>query len=209
MMWGRRSPYETDDALAFRDVLFGILGVLAAVVVILLLLPKEPDRSADEQDRSRGNIRVEVFWDDTANVDIDLWGQAPGLPPVGYSNKNGPVLNLVRDDLGAYADITGINYEVMFSRGLSPGEWTFNLHWFSNADARSQMPVRVIITIRYDDTAGSKERPLQIVADEVVLTSVGQELTIIRFQLDVDGRLIEDSLTSLNRPIRSGASRGP
>lgn len=209
MRFGYKSSYETDDALAFRDVLFGILGVLAAVVVILLLLPKEPETASAEEDRSRGNIRVEVFWDNDANVDIDLWGQAPGLSPVGYSNKNGPVLNLVRDDLGAFADITGINYEVMFSRGLPTGEWTFNLHWFSNADALATVPVRAIITIRYDDSGESKESPIQIVSDEVVLTSIGQELTIIRFRLDNDGKLIEDSLTTLNRPIRTGGSSPP
>jgi len=37
---------------------------------------------------------------DAALAHVDLWVQAPGDVPVGYSNKSGGVLNLLRDDLG-------------------------------------------------------------------------------------------------------------
>jgi len=197
---------DNDSGIAFRDIMMGIMGLLAAIVVLLILQPKEPDKAADAAERSRGNIRVEVMWPDDMNVDIDTWGKAPNSAAVGYSNKNGQILSLVRDDLGNYADISGRNYEVMFSRGLPKGEWVFNLHFFSNAAGVTSVPVTVLITITKDDTASSKTRPQQIVTTTLELTSVGQEITIIRFRLDENGDLVNDSMTSLFKPIR--AARG-
>jgi hypothetical protein len=194
---------DDDSGIAFRDVVMGMMGLLAAIVIILLLQPKNPDMAADEAERARGNIRVEVSWPDDMNVDIDTWGKAPNLPAVGYSNKNGVVLSLVRDDLGNFADISGRNYEVMFSRGIPQGEWVFNIHWFSNTAGVRSVPVTVLITLTKDDSTGSKERPQQIVATNLTIRNIGQEMTVVRFKTDRDGNLIKDSTTSLFKPIRA------
>jgi hypothetical protein len=208
-MHNRFDDDSGDSGISFRDVMLGIVGLLAAIVIILILQPKEPDKAAEDAERARGNIRVEVMWPDNMNIDIDTWGKAPNLPAVGYSNRNGVVLNLVRDDLGNYADISNRNYEVMFSRGLPQGEWVFNIHWFSNASRVISVPVTVLITITKDDTSGAKDKPQQVVATTLTLRNVGQEITVIRFTLDEDGDLLTDSMTSLFKPIRSmQADRG-
>jgi hypothetical protein len=196
---------ESEHGVAFRDIILGMLGGFLAILVILILLPHHPDTATDAVDveRERGNIRVEIFWPEDFNADVDLWGKAPGTSAVGYSNKNGIVLSLVRDDLGKYADLSNQNYEVMFSRGLPPGEWTFNIHWFGNAGNHVSIPVDALITITYDDSNTSKEKPTQVVHTKLVLSSVGQELTIVRFRLDAEGKLVEDSITNLFQPIRS------
>ena len=46
---------------------------------------------------------------DAALAHFDLWVQAPGDVPVGYSNKSGGVFNLLRDDLGKAKDMTDGN----------------------------------------------------------------------------------------------------
>lgn len=193
----------------FTDVVLAALMTVAAVTMLLFLLPKMPSEADAENQRARGNIRVEVFWPNEMDVDIDLWSKAPGLAPVGYSNMNGVVMNLVRDDLGKYADISQVNYEVAFSRGLPQGEWQFNLHWFSNSQGVSEVPVRVIITHRRDDGDGSKEKPTKVVATTVTLTQVKQELTIIRFELDKDGNLMPETYNSVPRAIRPAGRAGP
>ena len=76
---------------------------------------------------------VEVRWPDQLDSDVDLWVQAPGDVPVGYSNKGGAIFNLLRDDLGQRADATGMNYEVSYSRGIPPGEYMVNVHLYRNA----------------------------------------------------------------------------
>jgi len=199
------SSDEPEHGVAFRDIVFGLLGGFLAILIILILQPNNPELSSVAEDtrRDRGNVRVEIYWPDEYNADIDLWGLSPGLPPVGYSNKNGVVLSLVRDDLGSYADISGRNYEVMFSRGVPPGEWAFNIHWFGNAGNHPTVEVTAIITITYDDGAESKEKPTQIVQTKLNLVKIGQELTIVRFRLNADGTLDPDSLNHLYVPIRS------
>lgn len=200
---------KTDSGTLFRDLITGAFGIVTVVMFVLLLLPKEPAEKNDEQDRSRGNLRVEIIWPDHMDVDIDLWTKAPGLPPVGYSNMNGPILNLVRDDLGTYADVTGINYETTYSRGLPQGQYVINIHWFSNSHNALKVPVNVFVTIKKDDTANSKERPRSIIKTQLNLTWVGQEITVIRFRLDENGDLIPESMDSVPTPIRPVTSGGP
>ena len=75
---------------------------------------------------------VEANWPPDMDSDVDLWVQAPGDMPVGYSNKGGAVFNLLRDDLGQQLDLSGLNYESSYSRGIVPGEYTVNLHLYRN-----------------------------------------------------------------------------
>jgi hypothetical protein len=46
---------------------------------------------------------------DAALAHFDLWVQAPGDLPIGYSNKSGGVFNILRDDLGKAKDMTDGN----------------------------------------------------------------------------------------------------
>jgi len=202
-MKNRFDDGNNDSSISFRDVMMGMMGLLAAIVVLLILQPREPNKATDQQQHSRGNIRVEVMWPDSYNVDIDTWGKAPNNRPVGYSNRSGLVLNLVRDDLGRFTDIGNHNYETMFSRGLPAGEWVFNVHWFSNTDKVVTVPVRVVITITKDDSYNSKSKPKQVVATNLTLNYVGQEKTVIRFKLDKNGNIVKNSMTSLFKPLRS------
>jgi hypothetical protein len=54
-------------------------------------------------------IRHDEAPSDAALAHFDLWIQAPGDVPVGYSNKSGGVFNLLRDDLGKAKDMTDGN----------------------------------------------------------------------------------------------------
>jgi len=195
----------------FRDALMGVVGAIVVALVILLFHINDPKKNDEENQRARGNIRIEVIWDNDTNVDIDTWGKAPEDTPVGYSNLNGRVFNLVRDDLGTYADLTEMNYEVMFSRGIPKGEWIINLHWFSNSAGVTEVPVKILITMRKDDSENSKESPLTIMSKHVTLTRVGQEITVIRFLIDEDQNIDRSSFSTDLKFIRPADfdSRGP
>ena len=187
----------------FRDVLLVAVGALAAVLLIILFLVNPPKQDNAEDSRSRGNMRVEVYWPPEINADVDLWSKAPGDNPVGYSNLNGRVFNLVRDDLGTHADLSGVNYEVSFTRGIPPGEYIINLHWYSNSQGAARIPVKVLITLKKDDGANSKESPTKVLTKTVLLTMVGREITVIRFTVDNDMNPIADSFSTIYKPIRS------
>lgn len=184
-----------------KDLTSTMFLVVYVMVAIFLVLPHNPKKSEQDDARARGNIRVEIIWPPEMNVDIDLWVKAPGLTPIGYSNMNGPIYNLVRDDLGTTADITGINYETAFSRGLPPGRHTVNVYFFSNSDNVAEVPVKVFVTMRKDDSENSKTPPQDIIRTQLTLTRVAEEVTVIDFELNDDGELIVDSINNAYRPL--------
>ena len=94
------------------------------VTVAVLLLPHIGESQGQGRRPRRpqppGNVMVEARWPDQLDTDVDLWVQAPGDVPVGYSNKGGAVFNLLRDDLGRRGR-DRLNYEVSYSRGMPAG----------------------------------------------------------------------------------------
>jgi hypothetical protein len=193
-------PLEDDEGgTVFRDVIMLALAGFVAMVILLLphLNPKGEDAKASTE--PPGNVMVEVRWPDQLDTDVDLWIEAPGDVPVGYSNKGGAIFNLLRDDLGRKADATDLNYEVTYSRGIPPGEYTVNVHLYRNAGAVLPIPVTVVTSVK----KAPAERARQLLASKVELVHEGQELTVYRFRLSEKGDLVPGSVHSLQRELRT------
>ena len=194
-------PFEDEDAggTVFRDVI--MLGLAGFVAMVVLLLPHihPPGAKAELNAEPPGNVMVEVRWPDEIDADVDLWVQAPGDVPVGYSNKGGAVFNLLRDDLGRRADATGLNYETSYSRGIVPGEYTVNLHLYRNASKTYPLPVTVVASVKPEVDASAR----QLLASKVLLTREGEEVTVYRFRLTETGDLVADSVHSLQKDLRA------
>ncbi len=194
-------PFEGDQGhdTVFRDVIF--LALTGFVAVVLLLLPHvHPPKEAEAAIRSPGNVIVEIRWPDDIDADIDLWVQAPGDTPVGYSNKGGTIFNLLRDDLGQRGDTTELNYEISYSRGVPAGEYTVNVHLYRNSGGYVSIPVTISVSVK----AKSSESARRLLATKLLLENEGEERTAFRFSLDHDGRLMRDSVHDLPKPLRSG-----
>jgi hypothetical protein len=193
---------EDEGGTVFRDVI--MLALAGFVAMVLLLLPhlNPPGEAAKENTQPPGNVIVEVRWPDELDSDVDLWVEAPGDIPVGYSNKGGVVFNLLRDDLGKRADATGMNYEVSYSRGIPAGEYTVNVHLYRNTAGIFPIPVTVVTSVK----KSSKESARQLLASNIELTREGEELTVYRFKLSEDGDLVPGSVHSLQRKLRSWRS---
>lgn len=195
-------PFEEDaSGTVFRDVvMLALVGFVALVVMLLPHLNPPGAKTADDV-APPGNVIVEVRWPDEIDADVDLWVQAPGDVPVGYSNKGGAVFNLLRDDLGKPGDVTGLNYETSYSRGIVPGEYTVNLHLYRTLSKAPSVPATVVTSVK--DSGGQKTR--QLLASKVRLEHEGEELTVFRFTLSDDGRLVPGSVHNLFKPLRSGS----
>ena len=159
----------------WRDVLFA----LALTFAVLIAPDQSPKAQADSH--PPGNVIVEIRWPDGVDADVDLWVQAPGDVPVGYSNKGGRVFNLLRDDLGTGHD--AINYEVAFSRGVVAGPFTVNLHLYSGPS-----PIPVVVTVRVK--RNPQDSAVTLFTREVILQHTGQELTVARFALNEQGGMV-------------------
>ena len=190
---------EDDSDTVFRDVIF--LALAGFVAILLLLLPHlNPPAKAEEEAPSPGNVIVEIRWPDQINADVDLWVEAPGDVPVGYSNKGGTIFNLLRDDLGHRADVTEINYEVSYSRGVPAGEYTANVHLFRFAGQTAPLPVTVVASVKN----GTQDSAKRLVVAKLELGHQGEEITAFRFTLDADGGLVPGSVHNLQRGLRTG-----
>ena len=194
-------PFAEDDdgGTVFRDVI--MLALCGFVAIVILLLPhlNPPAKAENDTPSPPGNVIVEIRWPDHLDTDVDLWVEAPGDVPVGYSNKGGVVFNLLRDDLGRMSDITDINYEVSYSRGIPSGEYTVNIHLYRNLANVYPVPVTVAVSVK----TSQKESARQIVATRITLSRVGDEITAFRFTLDANGKLAPGSVHSLKRALRS------
>src|SRR6266436_4657897 len=147
------SPVRRSSAMwrgmnvSFRDMLF--LLVFAYLVIGAVALA-HVSKNNEEQSKGQippGNVIVEIFWDKAIDADVDLWVQAPGDVPVGYSNKAGMIFNLLRDDLGHSGDPVSMNYEISYGRGLWPGEYTVNAHLYRSADGHFPVPVTAKVQV--------------------------------------------------------------
>ena len=194
-------PFEDDEgSTVFRDVI--MLALLGFVAIVVLLLPHlNPPVKADESAAPPGNVIVEVRWPDDVDADVDLWVQAPGDATVGYSNLGGLVFDLLRDDRGHYRDDAALNYEVAYSRGAPAGEYTVNLHLYSNNQGNLPVSAQVTVSVRAND--GRTIR--RIAFREVELNHVGEELTVLRFSLAEGGSLIPGSVHQLPKKLRTAS----
>lgn len=192
--------FDSDDGsnTVFRDVIF--LALAGFVAMVLLLLPHlNPPATASEGTPAPGNVIVEISWPEEVDADVDLWVEAPGDVAVGYSNKGGLIFNLLRDDLGGQADVTAINYEVSYSRGVPSGEYTVNVHLYRNMSSPLPLPVSVSVSVKPSPSQAAK----RILTTKLNLIHQGQELTAFRFSLNEDGRLVPGSVHDLPKPLRA------
>ncbi|MFQ5985474.1 MAG: hypothetical protein ACE5LL_08160 [Alphaproteobacteria bacterium] len=185
----------------FRDVI--MLALAGFVALVVLLLPHlNPPTRAGESTPPPGNVIIEIRWPDQFATDVDLWVEAPGDAPVGYSNKGGLVFNLLRDDLGSLGDPTELNYEVSYSRGVPAGEYTVNLHLYRNTEGVYPVPVMVIASVK----KAAADPARRLLLEKVQLLREGEEITVFRFSLDAEGVLVPGSVHGLYRPLRAAAA---
>lgn len=183
--------------VSFRDMLFLLVFAYLVIGAVALAHVAKTDEQQRKGQTPPGNVIVEMFWDKEIDADVDLWVQAPGDVPVGYSNKSGVIFNLVRDDLGKGGDPNSMNYEVAYGRGYWPGEYVVNAMLYRSRDHK--FPVSVQIKVSLQNQQGLVRQALQ---SNVDLIFEGQEATVFRFRLDEKGEYIADSMNCLHKNLR-------
>lgn len=157
-------------------LLTALVDFLVALLAAFIVMVNEPVETKDAEAKAMCQLMVELHWGDALVSDVDLWVQAPGDVPVGYSNKGGRVFNLLRDDLGQPGDPTKQNFEISCTRGLPDGLYAVNLHLYRVSD-----PLPIEATVRV--TARRDEGKQDVLTDSAVLTKLGEEVTVMRFEV--------------------------
>ena len=140
------------STIGFIDILFNILVGFAFLFIVAFLLIK-PEAKREDFDR-KAEFIVVMEWDYERQDDIDLYVQDPSKTIVHFRNARANFMHLDKDDLGKRNDtimvngvekIVKINREVVTIRGIVPGEYIVNVHFYSDYSehanyARGPMP---------------------------------------------------------------------
>ena len=188
---------QAEDTV-FRDLV--MLALIGFISIVVLLLPHVNIGQDEKSDDAPGSLIIEARWPDGVNIDVDLWVKSPDDRPVGYTNAHGKYFNLLRDDLGTARDVTPLNYEIVFSRGIPAGEYIVNVHLFSRRELLQPVPVQVTASVKH----GRGKTTKQLLYREVDLVKLGQEITVFRFMMDGNKQFIRSSVHDLPIIIRSG-----
>ena len=175
---------DEETLTVWLDTALLMLGGFILMTVLMLSVVNPPAKSAETAgEQSPGNVIVEAQWGDK---------------PVGYSNKSGRYFNLLRDDLGKAQDVTDLNYEVAYSRGVPPGEYIANVHMYRGIGVTYPIEVKVVASVKPtpQDTAQ------QVVATTVQLKHENDQVTAFRFTLDNRGHLVAGSVNNVYRELR-------
>ena len=184
---------------AFRDVLMLLLLLFVAIDILVLPWLNDPGDRLEKEADQPGNVSVEIRWGDGIDADVDLWVQAPGDQPVGYSNLGAEFFNLLRDDRGFAGEPLGLNYENAFTRGVPDGEYIVNVHLFHSRRGKPPIEVAILVSIRKP-----AERLRELVTRTVQLRYTGHEITVVRFRL-AGGVLVEESVNA--NPVKLASRR--
>jgi hypothetical protein len=178
-------------------ILRGYIDMLLVVIVTLVVIisnMQEKQKKVETTSPAMGSIVATLTWPE-GDQDVDLWVSGPGEPKgVGYSNKAGENVDLLRDDMGNISDILPLNYENAVFRTLKEGNYTFNVHCYRC----TKLPIRAALEVRINRPKG----PPYVTIRFVDIRSEGEEITVINFDMDSTGYVKTDSINDTYQPLR-------
>ena len=201
------------STIGFTDLLFNILVGFAFLFIIAFLLIK-PEAKKEDFER-KAEFVVVLEWDHDQPDDIDLYVQDPTNSTVHFRLPIANFMYLDKDDLGFANDIVknvdgtitkvNINREVVTIRGIIPGEYVINAHYYS-ARKWSGQTLSTNVDNSYELGKGkSTGKKLTVKIElykvdpykiwwigEKTFTHRAQEETFVRFIIDPDGKQIGD-----------------
>jgi hypothetical protein len=195
-----RSLSRSRTSRGYNEIFVALILVRFVLLALLLifLVPKEDDKKESNVEE-RNALRIEINWENGRDVDVDIWAKAPGDKPVGWTNKGGKYLDLVRDDLGHEDHQPSPNYEITYGRKLVDGEYIVNLYLWANRE-KDWPVVPVKVDIYLIDLNQKSANPNKIFNDTVQLNKTGQEVTVLRFNV-VNGVPDKTSFNSVYRKL--------
>ena len=195
------------SSIGFIDLLFNILLGFAFLFIVAFLLIK-PEAKKKDFDR-RAEFVIILEWDHDASDDLDLYVEDPMGDRVSFRVPRINFMHLDKDDLGKTNDTivnadgsrstVMINREVVTIRGIVPGEYIINGHYYSTRDYSGR-------PVEFGETKIAANKPKKNLTVKVELhkvtpytilwpgqkqfTQKGQEATFLRFRIDSKGNLI-------------------
>jgi len=201
------------STIGFTDMLFNILVGFAFLFIIAFILIKPEAKKQDFERKAEFVVVLE--WDHDQPDDIDLYVRDPTNSTVHFRLPTANFMYLDKDDLGYANDIVknidgtitkvNINREVVTIRGIIPGEYIINAHYYSarkwtGRTLATNMGGGGVYEVRKGKPSGKqltvkielhKVDPYKIWwIGEKTFTRRGQEETFVRFTIDQEGKQV-------------------
>jgi hypothetical protein len=184
---GGKRRYGQDP---FTDMLFNVLLVLSLLFAMALVFINPPSKEGNVT--LKAEVIITVTWPDADPNDVDTWVEDGAGRLCWFKSREQGLMHLDRDDRGALNDkilinnkevINPLNQEVVTLRGVDPGEYTVNVHYYKS---ETKEPVNVTVQV-------VKVNPKAEVVfyGQVPLAKQGEEKTAVRFRLDNAGRVVD------------------
>ena len=188
----KRNLDERLMGIAFADIMVSFAAYLFVLFILIAIQPHTKDTL---QISMPGRLCAEIFWDNNRDIDLDLWGKSPiDAHATGYTNMHTRGLDLFKDVLGFQDNPEHINMEIMCANKIYPGEWDFNVQYYSNHEkvVSGNQSVKVTMFIRIFKGKDGTSRVLK--AETTVLPA--EEKTMFRFVVNENGDIETGTINS-------------
>ena len=183
----------------FYDMLFNMLiaFVFCFIVALLAMNPKAL-KAGDVP--AKAEYIITLSWPDYDPNDIDTWVQNPAGDVVWFRNREAGLMHLDRDDRGMSNDtivvngrtvVNPLNQEVVTLRGVAPGEYIVNAHYYpskevDSKDPKAGQPVEVTVSV-----IKVNPRAEVVYYGQHTLARRDEEATMVRFTVLPDGSVAD------------------
>jgi hypothetical protein len=183
---GWQRPRSTSDP--FTDLLFNaLLGFTYLFLIAIMFMNPVAKKGIVDP---KAEYIITVGWPDNNPDDVDTWVEDPNGNVIWFRNREAGLIHLDRDDRGTANDTITVNgteiqnpmnQEVVTVRGVVPGEYVVNLHYYAS---ETDQPVTATVKIAKVNPA------LEIVYyGETLLAEKGDEETAVRFVIEKSGEV--------------------
>ena len=183
---GWQRPRSTSDP--FTDLLFNaLLGFTYLFLIAIMFMNPVAKKGIVDP---KAEYIITVGWPDNNPDDVATWVEDPNGNVIWFRNREAGLIHLDRDDRGTANDTITVNgteiqnpmnQEVVTVRGVVPGEYVVNLHYYAS---ETDQPVTATVKIAKVNPA------LEIVYyGETLLAEKGDEETAVRFVIEKSGEV--------------------
>ena len=179
----------------FYDMLFNML-IAFVFCFIVALLAMNPTKSKAGDVPAKAEYIITLSWPDYDPNDIDTWVRNPAGEVVWFRNREAGLMYLDRDDRGRSNNtvvvngkrvVTPFRQEVVTIRGVVPGEYVVNAHYYESKDVDTSdpkvgQPVDVTLSV-----VKVNPRAEVVFNGQHRLAKRGDEATLVRFSVRADG----------------------
>ena len=191
----RRHISREPEVDPFYDMLFNML-IAFVFCFIIALLAMNPKALKAGDIPAKAEYIITLSWPDFDPNDLDVWVQGPSGDLVWFRSREGGLMHLDRDDRGNSNDtievngrkvINPLNQEVVTLRGIAPGEYIVNAHYYESKDVESTdpkagQPVEASVSV-----IKVNPRAEVVYYGQQRLAKRGDEVTMLRFTVLPDG----------------------